>query len=94
MGFTIFHEFIMYGYNNKCHFTYYHKRYIVRVGEHDFTKKDSRRQQIRIELAEPHEEHDDILKRNDIAILHLYHDVDFNGKSLNCCEKMIWRQIY
>lgn len=55
---------------------------MVRLGEHDFTvKKDGKRQEIRIELAEPHEEHDDNLKLNDIAVLHLYYDVKFDGKN-------------
>lgn len=60
---------------------------MVRLGEHDFTKKDGQRQDIRIALAEPHEKHDDVLKLNDIAILHLYYDVKFNGNNSNLVEE-------
>lgn len=56
---------------------------MVRLGEHDFTAtKDAQRQDVRIALAEPHENHDDVLKLNDIAVLHLYHDVKFTGNNL------------
>lgn len=61
----------------------------VRLGEHDFsTTADGEHQDIRIALAEPHEHHDDTLKLNDIAILHLYYDVKFNGK-LKFLEKSL-----
>lgn len=63
-------------------FYIFQNRFMVRLGEHDFTiKNDRKRQDIRIALAEPHDEHDDVLKRNDIAILHLYYDVKFDGKN-------------
>lgn len=62
-------------------FNSYTSRFRVRLGEHDFsTTADGQHQDIRIALAEPHEHHDDTLKLNDIAILHLYYDVKFDGK--------------
>lgn len=67
---------------------------MVRLGEHDFTTtKDGQHQDIRIALAEPHEKHDDVLKLNDIAILHLYYDVLFNGNYWNVVKNCFNNKI-
>lgn len=55
--------------------------YMVRLGEHDYASQSEKaRQDIRVARAVPHAQYDKSLMINDIAILHLSRDVQFNGK--------------
>lgn len=54
---------------------------IVRLGEYNTTARtDENRADIPIKSVEIHEKYIDIPKLNDIAIVHLLHDVEFTGK--------------
>lgn len=54
---------------------------MVRLGEHDFEDKtDKDYQDVLIKRSTPHEHYDRSLMINDIAILDLDHDVEFNGE--------------
>lgn len=53
----------------------------VRLGEHDTrTTSDGEHQDIEIAYSDFHEEYDVEIDLNDIAIITLAHDVEFNGK--------------
>lgn len=53
----------------------------VRLAEHDTrTTDDGQHQDIGIAFSDVHEEYDEEIDLNDIAIVHLEHDVEFNGK--------------
>lgn len=55
--------------------------YMVRLGEHDYASySDKSAKDIRVTRAVPHTQYNQRLMINDIAILHLGSDVDFNGK--------------
>lgn len=54
---------------------------MVRLGEHDFAQTtDKQYQDVLIERYTAHEHYDSSLMINDIALLDLDHDVQFNGK--------------
>lgn len=55
-------------------------RHFVRFGEYDTrTKEDGPHEDVFVHLAVPHERHNDLLKINDISLIHLVRDVVFNG---------------
>lgn len=54
---------------------------MARLGEHDFEQTtDKNCEDVLITRYTPHEHYDRSLMINDIAILDLDHDVQFNGK--------------
>lgn len=54
---------------------------IVRLGEHDIaTEDDGATDDVEIAHVVPHPEYDSELQLNDIAIVHLKHDIEFTGK--------------
>lgn len=55
------------------------KRFIVRLGEHDTTDRDDFHKDMLIAHIDKHEGYNNTWKINDIAILHLWGDVLFNG---------------
>lgn len=56
------------------------KRMLVRLGEYDqSTTNDGEHQDIPIDHAVKHKKFDFVNMIYDIAIIHLAHDVDFNG---------------
>lgn len=58
---------------------------MVRLGEHDFEDKtDNAYVDVRIRRSTPHEHYDRSLMINDIAMLDLENDVQFNGKMDFC----------
>lgn len=55
--------------------------YMVRLGEHDYASQSgTAREDVRVSRRVPHSQYDSRLMINDIAILHLARDVNFNGK--------------
>lgn len=55
--------------------------YMVRLGAHDFTASDDENHEdVRVSSYVAHTQFDKSLMINDIAILHLNRDVQFNGK--------------
>lgn len=57
------------------------KRNTVRLGEHDLrTTSDGQHVDIGIAYSDVHNEYDEEIDLNDIAIVHLAHDVEFNGR--------------
>lgn len=59
--------------------------YMVRLGEHDFANtNDGEHQDVKVIHVMQHEYYDKNLMINDIAILDLEHDVEFNGKIVAC----------
>lgn len=56
-------------------------RYFVRLGEYDTRdENDGPHEDIEISLSVPHEEYNDALKINDIALLYLVRHVAFKGE--------------
>lgn len=55
-------------------------RILVRLGEYDTsTTSDGDHQDVSIDHVVKHEKYDDFKMINDVAIVHLAHDVDFTG---------------
>lgn len=55
---------------------------MVRLGEYDTsTTSDGVHQDVSIDHVVKHEKYDDLHLINDIAIIHLAHDIDFTGKT-------------
>lgn len=53
---------------------------MVRLGEHDLTtERDGRHEDVRIKYGVPHEHYNKYLGINDIAIVYLAKDVQYNG---------------
>lgn len=57
------------------------ERILVRLGEYDTsTTTDGDHLDVSIDHVARHEKYDDFKMINDVAIIHLAHDVDFTGK--------------
>ena len=57
-------------------------RFLIRLGEFDTkTSKDEPHLDFWIDKSEKHEEHNENLRINDIAIVHLLRNVEFNGET-------------
>lgn len=63
---------------------------IVRLGEYNTTARtDENRVDVPIERIDKHEKYTDVPKLNDIAIVHLSHDVEFTGKLKNLFSSIL-----
>lgn len=60
--------------------------YMVRLGEHDLqTQSDGKHEDVRVTHGDAHETYNKALGINDIAIVYLARDVQYNGnKLINC----------
>lgn len=59
------------------------ERFVVRLGEYDLrTEDDGPHEDILIDRAVPHASYHELFGVNDIAMIYLEHDVEFNGKTV------------
>lgn len=59
--------------------------YMVRLGEHDLTTQaDGKHEDVRVTHGDAHEVYNKELGINDIAIVYLANDVQYNGKIFAC----------
>lgn len=66
-------------------------RYFARLGEYDTKdENDGPHEDIEISSSVSHEEFDDPLKINDIALIHLVRDVVFKGE---LTQISIWKKL-
>lgn len=60
----------------------------VRLGEHDLTSDDGMHQDVTIDLTLPHEDYDNDLLLNDIALIYLDYDVKYTGRFLRMIKSI------
>lgn len=64
-----------------CQFSFLFERFVVRLGEYDLrTEDDGPHEDILIDRGVPHTSYSELFGVNDIAMIYLEHDVEFNGK--------------
>lgn len=62
-----------------CNIEFEFNRFVVRLGAHDLRTDDGQHVDVLIDRAVPHASYSELFGVNDIAMIYLEHDIEFNG---------------